>query len=162
MKRFKLIPTLLVVAGLVMVMTGGLSAFAAESASQGLSFINPVVSSLTLTGSNVDFGSITPGEPKEVIGAASVTGTSNASWNITLTGTKFTNGSFELALDDVLMVKTSEGSYSTIGSGKALNAGNNNPGNKSYSMDYKLTVPTDALGSSNAYTAELTYTIFSY
>lgn len=158
MKGSKLIPLLLVTAGLVMLMTGGLSVFAATTATQGLSFTNPVTSSITLTGTAIDFGSITPGIPVEQTSAATIAGESNARFTVTLTGTDFISGANTLNLNDVFQARLTNGTYAPVNSGMAV-VNNHAAGTASAVMDYQLTVPSTAPGTSNAYSATLTYTI---
>lgn len=158
MKKSKIISMLLVVSGLALLTTGGLSVFAATTATQNLSFTNPTTASVTLTGDAVSFDPIEVGVAKDAPDAATVTATSNAEWTLTLTGTDFTNGSNTIAKDDCLQVRADTNPYADIGTGIAL-AANHAASSTDFVMDYQLNVPTNTAGAPGSYGATLTYTI---
>lgn len=161
MKKSKLISMLLVMAGIAMIMTGGLSVFAAsDTATQGLRFTNPATVTLTFTGSEVNFGTITPGVASEALDAASVGAQSNAVWSLTLTGTDFISGANTILLDDCFQARAGTTAYANIGTGLAI-AANHTATPETFVMDYQLTVPVGTPGTATEYQASLTYTLFN-
>lgn len=157
MRNSKVLATMFVLVGLIMVISTSFSVFAGETASQGLIFNNPVSSSVALVGdATVDFGEITAGTEAYALDAASVTGSSNAAWTLTLSGEDFVSGVNTILKDDCLKVRAGTDAYTKIGAGLALTS-SHTAGSETFVMDYELNVPSSAHAGN--YSSSLTYTI---
>lgn len=164
MKRSKFISTLLVLVGLAMIMTTGFSVYAANSAGQTVTFTNQAAADIQITagGASHDFALIpTPGVAVDATSVATVTGTANTVFTITLTGTAFTDTGavHSIPIDNCFKAKGGDlAALTALGAGKAV-ASAHAIGTAAVVMDYQLNVPWSAPVGVGAYTATLTYTM---
>ncbi|HEX2946198.1 MAG TPA: hypothetical protein VHT96_09630 [Clostridia bacterium] len=163
MKGSKLISKLLIVAGLIMVLAGGMSVYAAtNSGTQTLGFSNALFCEVTLSAPTVTISSFTRGAATAVDGGT-VTGNSNGPWNLSFSGTDFSDGTNTLALTGNLNYRIgTEGSYNPMQAGTAYPINGGTPhamGSGAYTMGFELTVPTGLAGSELPYEADMVYTI---
>ena len=157
MRRSKLFPTMLVLAGLVIMLTAGFSAFAADNASQTVTFSNPVVSSLVLGTATVDFGNVVVGANTAVGG--SLTATSNGTWAVTVKGADFAGGAGKTIPITKLTATAGAEIPAVVSNAGTSLISSHAPGvDVAYALAYSLAIAGTDPGSAS-YSTSLIYTI---
>lgn len=105
----------------------------------------------------VNFGAIDPGTPTTLNGAVTVTVKSNKPYNVSYSATDFVAGTWSFPVSNLeFNGPGSGGSWAPFSNNGSLLAGEQR-GTKSYTYDYRLTIPWD-VDPDNPYQATITYT----
>jgi hypothetical protein len=105
----------------------------------------------------VNFGAIDPGTPTTKNNAVTVTVKSNKPYNVSYTATDFVAGTWSFPVSNMeFNGPGSGGSWAAFSNSGSLLVGEAR-GTKSYTYDYRLTIPWD-VDPDNPYSATITYT----